>query len=407
MTDNATVAIRAIAGGGDGVGTLPDGRTVFVPRTAPGDQVTLTGVRRHSTFARARVARIVEAGVGRTAPPCPHYLGDQCGGCQLMHLEIGTQRAIKSRIAGDAMRRIGKLTSEDPPVTPAPAPLGYRAKVTFTVRGNVIGFHRLGEAGDVFEVRRCLLIDPALDELHQRVRALRLLLPADTEQVVLRLEHSGRKHLVVRTLGATWKAHADLGTRLGADVVLWWHPSDGAARAMHGATSPWPVTVFEQVNPAVGAMVRQHAVAALLQDSTPTRMVWDLYAGIGETTALLAAAGCQVESVELDTRAVALAEELGPPGPRRLAGDVAHRLVRLSSPDLVITNPPRTGMDEPVSVALTGSGARRIVYISCDPATLARDIKRMSSVYRLTELRAFDQFPQTAHVECIAVLDRQ
>ena len=104
MTTANPVAIRAIAGGGDGVGTLDDGRTVFVPRTAPGDRVTITGVRRHASFARARVASIVEPGPGRAVPPCPHYLADNCGGCQIMHLDIATQRDTKSRIVGDAMR---------------------------------------------------------------------------------------------------------------------------------------------------------------------------------------------------------------------------------------------------------------------------------------------------------------
>ena len=405
MTATPAIAIRAIAAGGDGVGTLADGRTVFVPRTAPGDQVTLAGVRLHAKFARARLAAVVEPGPGRVAPPCPHYMADQCGGCQLMHLDSAAQRTVKSRIVGDAMRRIGKLDCEDPVVEAAPEALHYRAKVTFTLRKDILGFHRLGEAGDIFEVRRCLIIEPALNDLHQRVRALRTLLPPDTDQVVLRLDAKGQKHIVVRTTGAGWQAHRDLGTRLGSDVVLWWHPVDGAARAVHGANSPWPATVFEQVNPAMGAQVRAYAVEALLQGAPTQAMAWDLYAGIGETTVMLAAAGVQVESVELDPRAVTLAEELGPAGPRRLAGDVAHRLVRLSSPDLVITNPPRAGMDEAVTQALLACGARRIVYVSCDPATLARDIRRMAPRYRLSSLRAFDQFPQTSHVESVAVLE--
>jgi 23S rRNA (uracil1939-C5)-methyltransferase len=114
-----------------------------------------------------------------------------------------------------------------------------------------------------------------------------------------------------------------------------------------------------------------------------------------------------VESVELDPRAVAHAEELGPTGPRRLAGDVAHRLVRLSAPDLIVTNPPRAGMDEAVTDGLRSSGAQKIAYVSCDPATLARDLRRLSTSYRVASLKAFDQFPQTAHVESVAILERQ
>jgi 23S rRNA (uracil1939-C5)-methyltransferase len=169
----------------------------------------------------------------------------------------------------------------------------------------------------------------------------------------------------------------------------------------------WPATVFEQVNPTVGAEVRQHAVSQLLEGAVAGGVAWDLYAGIGETTRLLTEAGCQVESVELDPRAVALAEQIGPAGPRRLAGDVAQRLVRMSRPDLVITNPPRVGMADVATEGLVASGARRIAYVSCDPATLARDLGRLAGVYQMSSVTAFDQFPQTAHVECVALLERR
>jgi len=134
------------------------------------------------------------------------------------------------------------------------------------------------------------------------------------------------------------------------------------------------------------------------------RRVWDLYAGIGETTSALARAGANVESVEMDRRAVAAAEASGPTA-RRHAARVEDVVDRLDVPDLVITNPPRTGMDGFVTAAIERRRPERIVYVSCDPATLARDITRLPS-YRLGALRAFDLFPQTAHVESVAVLER-
>jgi 23S rRNA (uracil1939-C5)-methyltransferase len=169
-----------------------------------------------------------------------------------------------------------------------------------------------------------------------------------------------------------------------------------------GADEAFPATVFEQVNPVMGDRVRAYAVEQLGQ--LTGRKVWDLYAGIGETTAQLVARGARVESVEVDRRAVAEADARGPAA-RRHTGRVEDVLPELAEPDCVITNPPRTGMDERVTSALERLGPSRLVYISCDPATLARDIQRLPR-FRLAAVQAFDLFPQTTHVETVAVLDR-
>ncbi len=403
---NEVVRIRSIANGGDGVATLSDGRTVFVPRTAPGDEVRLRDVRMYRRYARASASELLSAGPGRTAVPCPHYVADRCGGCQLMHLDLATQRSVKSRIIGDALRRIARLEVADPEVIAAPASLGYRTKVTFTVSDGVIGFHRLSEAGSVFEVRRCLLMDQRLDALHQQLRGARALLPPDAEQVVLRLDGQAGRHLLVRTRGdQAWTDAEEFAARMPAGTVVWWHPADGVPRSVAGNDTRWPATVFEQVHPAMAQVIRRRAVEALLDGVAPEAMAWDLYAGIGETTALLAAAGCRVSSVELDPLAVELATRLGPAGPDRRAGDVARLVAGLPAPEVVLANPPRTGMAAEAVVAMGRSGAVRIAYISCDPATLARDIRVLGEGWKLGSVTGFDQFPETAHVEVLAILE--
>lgn len=400
------VAIRSIAAGGDGIGNLADGRTVFVPRTAPGDVVRLDNIRVHRRFARARAAELISAGPGRTAVPCPHYVVDRCGGCQLMHLDLSTQRAVKSRIIGDALRRLGGIEIADPEVVAAPAALGYRTKVTLTMQDGVIGYHRQGQAGEVFEVRRCLLMDQKLEALHQQLRGARDLLPGDTEQVVLRLDGRAGRHLVVRTSGdGAWTSAEEFAARMPSGTTVWWHPKGGAPRAMAGSESAWPATVFEQVNPPVAAEIRGRALRQLTQGLGSGAVVWDLYAGIGESTALLAGQGYRVSSVEIDRRAVALAEERGPAGPDRRAGDVAEVVGRLPAPEAILSNPPRTGMSPEVVAAIARSGARRLVYISCDPATMSRDIRCMGDGWRVVSVTGFDQFPETAHIEVVAVLE--
>lgn len=409
----SAVRIERIAAGGDGVGRLPDGRTVFVPRAAPGDLVELTGVKLHRRFARARVERVVEPGPERAEPPCPHYTAERCGGCQLQHLDYAAQVGAKRAIIGDTLRRLGRLDVADPEMVPADAPLDYRTKITLAVArgGHSIGLHPYDRPTHVFDLRWCHITHPELNRLWQAVSRLRRNLPRDATHVVLRLDRAGERHLVVRSPGGRepWTGGPRLRgelERAGVPAIVWWHPEGGAPRAMAGAGEAFPATVFEQVNPAMGDRARSAALEAL--GPAASRHVWDLYAGIGETTDRLAAAGATVESVESDRRAVAWAEEHGPGRPAvvRHTGRVEDLLGELRRPELVVANPPRNGMDERAVALLAGSSAERIVYVSCDPGTLARDIGRLGERWRVTGVRGFDLFPQTAHVETVATLER-
>ena len=410
---HAPVRIERIAAGGDGVGRLEDGRAVFVPRSAPGDLVELGGVRLHKRFARGSVARLVAPGPDRRQPPCPHYTADDCGGCQLQHLAYPAQLTAKSAIIGDTLRRLGRLGVDDPTVEPAESELEYRTKLTLAVaRGAArIGLHRYDRPADVFDLRWCHITHPVLNRLWQAASRLRRHLPRRATHLVLRLDRGGRPHLIVRSPsgGEPWTGGVALQrglARAGVEAVVWWHPEGGAPRAMAGAGEAFPATVFEQVNPVMGDRARRAALEALRD--VDGRHVWDLYAGIGETTDHLAASGATVESVESDRRAVGWAEQHGPGRPAvvRHAGRVEDVIGELRRPDLVVTNPPRTGMDERAVVPLARSPAERIVYVSCDPGTLARDVGRLGAGWRLTALRAFDLFPQTAHVETVATLER-
>ena len=405
----ARITVRAIAAGGDGVATLGDGRTVFVPRTAPGDQVVLRNIRLHARYARAEIAEVLEPGPDRVMPPCAHYVADRCGSCQLMHLAPAAQRSVKGRVVGDAFRRIAHLDVEDPGVTAAPAEFGYRSKVTFTLQDGRIGYHRVNDPERVFEVHECLIAEPDIRALHAAVSAARMHLPSNGTRLVLRIDKARGRHVLVSTAaGNAWTGGPALHRALeaaGQPAVVWWQPESGQARAVAGAATPWPVTVFEQVNPAMGDLVRGAAIDA--RGAVRGRAVWDLYAGIGESSAALAARGAVVDSVERDARAVRLAAAIWPVGPRRHVGLVEQVVSTLPGPDIVLANPPRVGMVAEAADLVLRSRADRIVYISCDPATLARDVARLSPGYRVAGLQAFDQFPQTAHVECVATLERR
>ena len=402
----APIRIERLAAGGDGVGKLEDGRTVFVPRSAPGDLIEAADLRLHKRFARARIGTLVEAGPGRVAPKCGHYDRDRCGGCQWQHLDLERQRAAKSAIIGDALRRLGKLDVADPEVVPADAEFGYRTKVTLARgRDGRLGLHKEGEPDRIFALERCELIAPALQEVWERLRPLQGQLPKETERVVLRLDRDGAVHVIVETTGQqVWNA-----TPLGDLAVIWWRPEGGSPRVIAGGDgrTAYPATVFEQVNPSMGDKVRQWAVEQA--GAVRGKHCWDLYAGIGETTTMLVERGATVESIEGDRRAVDVA--LKHPGLRTsdfgqaLAGKVEDLIGGLRSPDLVITNPPRVGMEERAVEGLTRAGPKKIVYVSCDPATLARDLVRLGAGWQVTAVRGFDLFPQTAHVETVLTLE--
>jgi 23S rRNA (uracil1939-C5)-methyltransferase len=406
------VAITGIAGGGDGVGRLADGRAVFVPRTAPGDEVALdTGrIERRRSYARGRVAAVLVPGPDRVAPECPHYERDRCGGCQLQHLGYAAQLAAKRRIVGDTLRRIGKLDVPDPEIEPAARPWRYRAKIGLAAGRHGIGYHRYDRPERVFPLVDCHLADERLMRLWAGLRGRQSYLPRRVERVTLRLDREGRLHVIVASAGEPWHEGERLRTELAGgddplgDVVCWWAPPDGAARVMAGPETGFPATAFEQVNPEMGALTRAWAADAL--GNVAGRVVWDLYGGVGDTAVLLAGRDADVISVDTDERAVSWARARPAPRPVRwIAGRAEDVVGGLPDPHAVVVNPPRGGLAWNVTLRLTAAPVARVAYVSCDPATLARDLSRLAATYRVTAVRAFDLFPQTAHVETVAVLE--
>jgi len=407
------VSITRIAVGGDGVGRLSDGRVVFVPRTVPGDHVRLRegSLERHRNFARAELGEIAEAGAGRVAPPCPHYVHDHCGGCQLQHLAYDGQLAAKRSIVGETLRRLGKLKIEDPEIVEALDEWRYRSKISMAAKGGAgaakaIGLHPYDRPNFVFPLADCHITDFRVMALWRELRSRLALLPQPLMRLTLRLDRDERRHIIAESAGEPWLDAQELRQALrgsvDGEIICWWQPVDGAARVVGGPATGFPATAFEQVNPGMGMITRRWAVEQLgdLRGQT----VWDLYGGIGDTAALLVAGGANVVSVDADEKAVSWGRDRLPAA-RFIAARAEDVLPSLPVPHAVVVNPPRAGLHWDVSLRLTSEPVPRLVYISCDPATLARDLQRLNVNYQVTAVRAFDLFPQTAHVETVAVLE--
>ncbi len=406
------VRIERVAAGGDGVGHLTDGRVVFIPATAPGDLVEPRDIRLSARFARAWPGRVVEPGPGRIEVPCDHRRKDGCGGCQLQHLAEPAQQEARKRIVGDALRRIGKLALEDPPLRAADSPWGYRTRITLhRSRDGTFGFHQAERPGEVFPLRYCLIAREELNALWEELSPLAATLPAAVTRLSLRVDAGGGMHCVLHGDGSghpdpapVVKIQRELASR-GQETSFWCGERGGASVPMAGAAGPSSAMVFEQVHPAMAETIRSWVMERLAPEAGQSW--WDLYAGTGEMTDRLARKGAEVESVERDQEAVALASRSGIAGVRRHVGYVEEWISRLAPPDGVLVNPPRTGLTPAVSAGLGASGARRMAYISCDPATLARDLRHLGDRYGVSAVQAFDLFPQTAHVEVAVILEQR
>jgi 23S rRNA (uracil1939-C5)-methyltransferase len=405
---NDIVSITGIAVGGDGVGRLGDGRVVFVPRSVPEDRVRLRegSLQRHRNFARGDVGEIVQASPNRVTPPCPHYNQDHCGGCQLQHVAYDAQLSAKRAIVGDTLRRIGKLEVADPEIVEALEEWRYRSKISMAVKAQSVGLHPYDRPNFVFPLADCHITDFKLMALWRELRSRLALLPQQLTRLTLRLDRDERRHIIAESAGEPWldaqELQRSLQGAIDGEVICWWHPVDGAARVVAGPATGFPATAFEQVNPGMGMLARRWAVEQL--GDVKGQTVWDLYGGIGDTAALLVDRGASVVSVDADEKAVSWGRSRLP-GARFIAAKAEDVLPSLPPPHAVIVNPPRGGLHWDVSLRLTSEPVAKLVYISCDPATLARDLARLNVNYVVKAVRAFDLFPQTAHVETVAVLE--
>lgn len=399
------VAIDSIAAGGDGVGRS-EGMAVFVPRTAPGD-VAMVRLTRAKRFARGTLESLDVASDQRVQPPCPHYTGDRCGGCQIQHLSYEAQLAAKRAIVGEALRRIGRRMVENPDVEPSDGEWRYRRKLTMHLRRTggrwIAGLHPYDDPDAVFDLHDCPITDQRVMATWGELRPLFELLPRERAlRVAVRLLDEGAA--VVVEGGRTWREPERVLQSAPSVSELWWRPEGERTRllARRGANTASGAS-FAQVNAGVAARLRGH-VLAVARGYHPDKVV-DGYAGLGATTLPLAADGCEVVAIELDADAAAsLRDRLRRPS-TAIAGRVEDHLMAALPADVVLLNPPRGGLDQRVTTALQDvtRAPRAVLYTSCDPATLGRDLARLTR-FRLASVRSFDMFPQTAHVETVCEL---
>lgn len=427
------VVIESLASGGEGVAHLDDGRVVFVQGACPGDRVHIEVLSERKRWVQARIASIVEPSADRVEPPCPYF--GSCGGCQWQHVEYTAQLLAKRRIVADALQHIGDLPAANvvEECMPSPKVYGYRNKIELVPapgRRLELGFHRLG-SDEVLPIERCLLLPARYENAPARLAgALRyasgtqdlgigrvgLRVAANTSDVEVALwtaPSAFPRATVASTLSTSVKASSvvrvlakdrERHTSPSVEVLSgrgYWREKLGDHTFAVSAPS------FFQVNTgAADALVSYARGAIAAKDSDA---VLDLYAGVGTFTLSLAEEAGVVVSVEGAGSAVRdlrrnldnarLGADVEP-------GDAARVLPDLGQFDAVLVDPPRIGLDSSMIAGLVGTRAVRIVYVSCDPATLARDAKALAGAgYGLVSAVPVDLFPQTYHVETVATFE--
>jgi 23S rRNA (uracil1939-C5)-methyltransferase len=414
-TDTLVLDVERLTYGPDALARC-GGQVVFLPYAAPGDRVAAAVVARRRGHLRARVQTVLVPGPARVAPACPAF--GTCGGCQWQHLSPEAQRDAKRAVVSEQLRRVAGLRDPAvPPVRPAPAPWAYRSRITLAAEGRRLGYHRL-RSHALVEIDACPIAEPVLAAHLGVARAFAAALRAPLARVTIAAAPGGVV-LVARTTArpgptdraATERLLAAQPTVRGAVVTggnVRLVVGDPTVRVTlePGLDIEVPADVFTQVNPAANQLL----VATVVGFVGAAPRVLDLYCGAGNFALPLARRGARVRGIERDPVAVAAARanaaRLGLAGATFVAADVAAALAAEPSggTDVVVLDPPRAGAALVLS-ALAALGAPRLVYVSCDPATLARDIRTLAAHgYRLERLELLDLFPQTYHVETVAEL---
>jgi 23S rRNA (uracil1939-C5)-methyltransferase len=425
MSNFFTVSIDRLSYGPAGVGRV-EGKVIFVPGTAPGDTVEVAIDQEKKGYATGHVVSLTTASPHRRTPPCPYV--HECGGCPWQHITYSEQLHAKETLVYEQLRRIGGF-EEVPllPIIPAPQEWNYRRRIRLHVEHNLrVGFSP-PRSHELVEIDSCLIAWEGVAEHLRAVREWLAALHTPVQQVELA---RGEVHTEGAVQQVIFSGEVEGGLRRGdaqaCERFLATHPQV-TGLLLHGKEGRWwwgdpalslrveqeTLTVreggFTQVNPAANQLL----VSALVQLSgvQPEHRVIELYCGAGNFSVPLARRALELIGIEQEGRAIANAQanatSAGVTNARFVRAAVRTGVQELLSRniqgDIVVLDPPRTGAAE-VMDDLPRLGARTIVYVSCDPTTLARDLRRLHQHgYQLQSVQPLDMFPQSYHVETIAV----
>lgn len=429
--ESLTLEIEKIVTGGAGL-ARHDGMTIFVPLTAPGDRITAHVTGRKKKFAQAALDEVLEPGPDRREPPCPVY--GQCGGCDLQHLEDAAQRRIKTEIVADCFHRLGKLDVSgliEAPREDLPT-LGMRNRIR--LYRSPVGFYGLMRRGshDVVPLDDCPLMPEAFGR--DILPWARLLPPVD--EIVIRMD--GRGGWLAALYGQ--KPRLKVLKKILGSLPAGEAPAPGCVGMLFNNLPVWgrDYLVYEVASHKyrVGAQAFFQSNLTVTEDAVATVRSWldelkdagslgpllgDLFCGVGLFTLALADQFEKVVAIDIDGHAMRDLQNnverdetaRGKVKTRTGKLGIALRDPELASPgewaeSCCLVDPPRVGLGKDGVPSLLHARPRHVVYMSCDPATLARDCAALAAEgYEVRKVRVMDMFPQTAHIETLVLLERR
>jgi 23S rRNA (uracil1939-C5)-methyltransferase len=444
--DTLDLVVDDLAFGGDGVGRV-DGYVMFVRGGLPGDRLRVAVTEARGRYGRGAIVDVLTPSPDRVAAPCPYF--GRCGGCRLQHLAYPAQLAFKEKQVRDCLTRLGGLPPfELRPIVPAPEPYGYRNKMEFTVAepGPAVGLHVAERFDVVLDIERCLLqserMNALLDEFRRQVRSRGLSVwEPRSERGLLRFVTVREGRRTRQAMVNVVAAAPDVETLMPVAEALQTRVPDVASVLLNVNDKKASVAIGseehlllgrDQISERLGDVTFQISANSFFQTNTVQaerlfgivaeacglrghETVLDLYSGTGAISLLLARLAARVYGIEVSAAAVADAvRNAGANGIDNctfLTGEVRHVLPTLMGEgvraEVVVADPPRAGFHPRALAALATLAPARVVYVSCNPATLARDVGDLATHgYRLEWVQPVDMFPQTPHIEAVARLSR-
>ncbi len=378
-THSPIVTIQSLSNEGHGVAHV-EGQTIFVPGTAPGDRAKIEITVRRKRWSRAKLIELLDPSPLRVEPRCPYV--EQCGGCTWQHLAYTQQLKIKNQQLQETLQRIGGLkTLNLQDIVPSPKPFHYRNRIRGVVEGGDFHFHQ-ADSHELIAIESCAIAAPEINEQLASINMTKNHQPAERQSIEIAIMPNGR----VDTL----TLHKDRSTELG----------------------------FRQVNDAISKLLTETVLAqiehGMSNAGNPAKPVslLDLYCGHGTWSLAIANRHPTLRVVGVDSSAAnidAANKQSSTVENATFIKNEAEKILTKSDTafDFVIVDPPRAGLSNTVVDALTLHPCQTLLYISCHPATLARDLALLCTTsYTLESVQAFDMFPQTPHVETMAVLQR-
>lgn len=419
MAELQQVRFEKMVYGGECLGRLADGRAVFVPFVLPGELAEVEITESKPRFAHGRAVKLLEKSPDRISPPCPYF--SLCGGCHYQHLGYTQQLELKKDLVKDQLERLGKLTNlPEIPITASPTAFAYRNQVQFhpAWRENAevpasLGFKQ-ASSDEVLPIGKCLLIP---DEMNELLPQIELEAGSAITRIAMRSDSEGEIMLV-------FEGESDEPPELSLDLPVsatYLSPSgrslnlsgnDALVYRVLGKEFLVSPESFFQVNLPVAEEMVRHILA--LVEGKQNLSILELYSGVGLFTHFIAPHASQLTAIESSPSAcfdfAGNLDEFENISLYEGAVEVIlpEIVAQIKPIDLVVLDPPRAGLNAKARQALIDLAPKEIIYLSCDPSTLARDLKHFGEAgYNLQSAHAFDMFPQTAHVETIAALRQE